>query len=68
MNIVLDLSTILNTFAAAGILGIFREMYRMNERMSGMQAWANQHDQSDTDRFHDLRSQIAEFRGEARHD
>lgn len=68
MNIELDLSTILNTFAAAGVMGIFRELYQLNGRMSKVQAWADQHDQSDTDRFHDLRSQIAELRGEARHD
>lgn len=66
MNVVLDLSTLLNTFAAAGILGVFRELYQLNHQVGKIQTWADQHDHSDTERFQDLRGQLSELRGESR--
>lgn len=68
MHFSIDLNTVLQSLAIAGIVGIFKQLWTMNGSMGRMKTWQEQHELSDNERFTDLRSQVRDLRVKAGHE
>lgn len=62
MHFSIDLNTVLQSLAIAGILGIFKQLWTMNGSMREMKVWQAQHEKADDQRFAAAFSQLDERR------
>lgn len=50
MQFHIDLNTVLQSLAIAGIVGIFKQLWTMNGSMGRMKTWQEQHERQDDER------------------
>ena len=62
MHFSIDLNTVLQSLAIAGILGIFKQLWTMNGSMGRMQTWQKQHERQDDERYDTIMERLNERR------
>lgn len=62
MHFQIDLNTILQSLAIAGIVGIFKQLWTMNGSIGRMKTWQEQHERQDDERHETVMALMNERR------